>query len=214
MAAVTKGSDLRPPVRVIGDPAVQDIHHGPGRFSGRQQVRRAREHTPQPGRSRRPSRGEVSSRGGRPEPLQPRSDPPQVTNKSFRFNGPSGIPQVLDEVIPQVPVLVPQFPPGHPHRAPGSTINRARCGQVRRDRIRQRDIQLGQPLPPELGAQEIADDIVHSDAPGGTGGFRHQGELGQPLAHLRGVQVVQAGGSPPQPGYQAERYGLVLGEDP
>ncbi len=52
-----KGSDLRPPVRVIGDPAVQDIHHGPGRLRGRQQVRRAREHTPQPGRPRCPGRG-------------------------------------------------------------------------------------------------------------------------------------------------------------
>ena len=27
--------------------------------------------------------------------------------------------------------------------------------------------------------------------------LRHQGKLGQPLAHLRGLQVIQASGRPP-----------------
>ena len=53
---------------------------------------------------------------------------------------------------------------------------------------------------------------MQGDAAGRAGGLRHQGELGQPLAHLRGLQVIQASGRPPQPGHQAERYGLVLGE--
>ena len=33
--------------------------------------------------------------------------------------------------------------------------------------------------------------------------LRHQGELGQPVAHLRGLQVIQASSGPPQPGHQA-----------
>ena len=195
-ADVAKGGDLRPPVRVIGDPAMQDIHHDPGRLCGRQQMRRAHEHTPQPGRPRCPGRGQVSSRGGRPEPLQPRPHPPQVTCNSVRLTGPPGIPQMLDEVIPQVPVLVPQLPPGHPHRAPG-TIKRARCGQVRRDRIQEHDVQLGQPLPPEPGAQEIADHVMQGNATIWPAGLRYQGKLSQPLAHLRGPQVIQASRGPP-----------------
>ena len=47
---------------------------------------------------------------------------------------------------------------------------------------------------------------------GRAGGLRHQGQLGQPLAHLRGPQLIQPGGRPPQPGDQAERDGLILGE--
>ena len=104
--------------------------------------------------------------GSSPEPLQPRPHPAQVSSDGARFVRAPGIQQMLDEVIPQVPVVVAQVPPGHPHRAQTIRIQWVRCGQVRRDGIQQRPVQAGQPLFPELGAQEVAEHGVQANAAG------------------------------------------------
>jgi hypothetical protein len=58
---VAQGGDLRSPVGVVGDPAVQDIDHCPGRLGGCEQVGCACKHGPQPGRPRGPGCGQIGS---------------------------------------------------------------------------------------------------------------------------------------------------------
>jgi hypothetical protein len=113
--------------------------------------------------------------------------PRQVIRNRVRIPGPRGIAQVLDEVIPQVPVLVPSS-----HQATGTGHPAARSGGLAAGRpcataSSSTAAQAGQPLLPEFGAQEIADHIMPGNATGWSGSLRHQGELGQPLAHPHAV---------------------------
>ena len=104
-------------------------------------------------------RGEVSGRGSRPEPFQPRPHPAQVTRHGISLTISPGIPEMLDQVIPHVPVTITQLPPRDPRR-----VSPRGCpGQPGRCRVHQDAGQIGQPLPPELGAQEITDHVMQCD---------------------------------------------------
>ena len=132
-AYVTQSIDLGPPAWIASDPAVQDIHHRPRRLGGRKQKRRACQHRPQPSRSRCANCGQISRRGSWPEPLQPRPHPAQITSNGISLVGPRSIAQMLDEVIPQVPILVIQAPPRYSRRPQIIGIQRARCAEGSRN---------------------------------------------------------------------------------
>ena len=69
---------------------------------------------------------------------------------------------MLNKVVPQVLVIVAQFPPSYPgSRLRG--IERVCWRQIRGDRIQQRLMELGQSLP-ELMTQEIPNHIMQGIA--------------------------------------------------
>ena len=157
---------------------------------------------------RHADQGKISSRGGRPGPLHPGPRPAQVTCDALGLSEPPGLQQMLDQVILQVPVIVAQFPPGHP-REPGSCqpglaagrpaerfpaapfSSASRCARVQR---------AGSRAPrhaghPAAGPQPATPRPAR---PAGRTPARTAGHPGPPWPAIAG-----------QPG---ERYGLVFGE--
>ena len=52
--------------------------------------------------------------GSGAKPHQPRPHPAQVTRYSVSLAIPVGAEQVFNQVIPHIPLISAQFPPGHP----------------------------------------------------------------------------------------------------
>src|ERR1700677_3848967 len=111
-----------------------------------------------------------------------------------------------------MPVTIIQLPPRRPRCIRNRAIQGA-CGrQPLCDGVQQHSSHLRQPLYAQLSADEITDYVMQHNPAIRTSWQGDQSEPGQPFAYSCGLQLIQVGCGPPQPGHQAEWDGLVLDE--
>ena len=184
---------------------MQDIYHCPGWIGWGQQMRNAGQHGAQAPCSQRGHGGKISSQGSRPTSLHPGARPAQVTSYVLGLAEPACLLQMLDQVIPHIPVSTVEFPPRNPRQAGGG----ARAGSGGREGsghcVHQRLVEAGQPLLPlQLPTQEIADHVMQHYPVASVCRGGHQGQLGQLAEQPGGLQFVEAAGFLPQPGSEGD----------